>query len=81
MTKQETLEAARRGEGCLGRSQDDEPVFVLTARDRIGAQAVRAWAHIAAAHDVDAGKVRGAFEVADRMDAWRGAHGGGKVPD
>lgn len=44
MTKQETIDAAAMGEGCLGRSQADEPVFVLVARDQIAASVVRDWA-------------------------------------
>jgi len=43
-TKQQTLEAAARGEGCLGRAADDEPVFVLRAHDRIAPAIVRQWA-------------------------------------
>lgn len=44
MTKQEELEANARGEGCLGRSQLDEPVFILCGRDPDAGAAVRKWA-------------------------------------
>ena len=33
MTKAEELKRAAEGKGCLGKSADDEPVFVLCARD------------------------------------------------
>lgn len=84
MTKKETLDAAARGEGCLGRSQDDEPVFVLVARDKMAADVVVKWASDAMrfgglkANDP---KIVSAMELAAEMDAWREAHGGGKVPD
>lgn len=81
MTKREELERAARGEGCLGRSQDDEPVFVLVARDRYAAQTVREWADTVAFMHGPSPKTDEARQLADRMDAWREAHGGGKVPD
>lgn len=31
MIKADEVAALARGEGCLGRSQDDEPVFILCA--------------------------------------------------
>ena len=40
MIKAKELEAASHGEGCLGKSQDDEPVFVLVARDLTAPRAV-----------------------------------------
>jgi hypothetical protein len=90
MTKREELDAAAKGEGCLGRSQDDEPVFVLVARDILAAKLVRLWAdqynellllQRGALTMPQAKKYREALDLAARMDAWRTAHGGGKVPD
>lgn len=93
MNKKETLEAAARGEGCLGRSQDDEPVFVIVARDVTAAETVRAWAGAYVNAAITGGvttladgcpfvaKARDAIGIAAEMDAWREAHGGGKVPD
>lgn len=84
MTKKETLEAAARGEGCLGRSKDDEPVFVLVGRDELAAKVVRYWSQL-----VDAGthpdspsrkKAMDARSEADEFDRWRIANGG-KMPD
>ena len=46
MTKAEVLAAALRGDGPLGRAADDEPVFVLIARDVLASSIVRAWADL-----------------------------------
>jgi hypothetical protein len=88
-TKREELAANARGEGCLGKSQDDEPVFVLVARDRIAADIVRDWAYKfldlrtrTNSFDAEASaKYDDALRLAGAMEAWRDAHGGGKVPD
>lgn len=84
MTKRETIAAAIRGEGCLGRSRDDEPVFTLVGRDAVAAHAIRYWAQM-----VDAGtmpdspsrqKAMEARSQAAEFDRWRIEHGG-KMPD
>lgn len=36
----------KAGKGCLGRSHDNEPVFVLTGRDKLAAQVVEFWANL-----------------------------------
>lgn len=81
MTKAEELAAVAKGEGCLGRSQDDEPVFVLVARDKFAASTVRKWAETVAHFRGHSAKTDEAYALADRMDVWREAHGGGKNPD
>lgn len=43
MIKSDAVKALAKGEGCLGRSQDDEPVFILVARDRTSSKTVRQW--------------------------------------
>lgn len=43
-TAKETIEAALRGEGCLGKAADDEPVFVLRAQDLTAPERVLDWA-------------------------------------
>jgi hypothetical protein len=82
MIKADEVAALKRGEGCLGKSADDEPVFVLVARDRTSSKTVRQWVQNAR----DAGcqneeKLDEALRLAVQMDQWREAHGGGKVPD
>lgn len=81
MTKAEEVAALALGLGCLGKSQDDEPVFILVARDKYAASTVRDWANRIIAIHGSTTKACEALEQADRMDAWRDAHGGGKVPD
>lgn len=81
MTKREVLDAAARGEGCLGRSQDDEPVFVVCARDLLSTQTVLKWEALAEASGVSYEKRKGAIQDAADMTTWRNAHGGGKIPD
>ena len=44
MTKKDELEAALKGEGCLGRSADDEPVFTICGRDPVAGDVLRYWA-------------------------------------
>ena len=80
MTKAEVLAAAARGEGPLGRSADEEPVFVLVARDVFAVAAVEDWIRSAAHAGVPDLKVHGARQVYAAMLAWRKAHGA-KVPD
>lgn len=82
MRAQDEIAAAIQGEGCLGRSAPDEPVFILVARDRTASKTVRFWAQAAK----DAGcqneeKIAEAMRLATQMDDWRERHGGGKVPD
>lgn len=89
MTKVEELTAAAEGRGCLGRSQDDEPVFVLVARDQTSSGTVRDWARRFLELRMSLGtfdaaakaKYDEALAAAERMADWRDAHGGGKVPD
>jgi len=84
-TKKEELERASLGMGALGEASDDEPTFILRAQDKLAALTVRHWANLVeAATDPDSpsrAKVAGARELARKMDVWRDAHGGGKIPD
>jgi hypothetical protein len=78
MTKAEEL--SNPG-SCFSHSQDDEPLFVLCARDQIASAIVRDWAERAAYRGVNAAKINEALQLAEAMDVWRKAHGGGKLPD
>jgi hypothetical protein len=77
ITKSDVLAAAGRGEGALGKSDDDEPVFVVTARDVCAEATVRAWLHAAARAGVPGVKRAKAAEVLSEMLAWKVE----KVPD
>jgi hypothetical protein len=81
MTKADVLDATARGEGCLGKSADDEPVFVLVARDVFATSAVDDWIRAAERAGVNTDKLEDARRVRVAMRAWRLAHDGGKVPD
>ena len=70
MTKSKTMMEAAAGEGCLGRSQADEPVFVICARDPQGGHVVRLWAKGAIDHRVDPDKIADALRIASSMDEW-----------
>lgn len=84
-TKKEVLDAAARGEGCLGKSQDDEPVFVLVGRDACASHAIRSWANFVDAQTLpDSASRRKSIQArldAVEFDRWRAARGGGKMPD
>ena len=67
MTKKEVLEQAARGEGCLGKAGDDEPVFILRAQDALAAGLIEAWAEEAEARGCPSSKVQGALLIAAAM--------------
>ena len=69
-TKKEVLEQALRGEGCLGRAADDEPVFVLRAQDKVASPLVSDWADFAEALGCPPEKIADARALADQMRAW-----------
>ena len=81
MTKQKELEANAKGEGCLGRSQDDEPLFILCARDVLAVSTVDFWIRQAEHAGVPDPKLNDARRLLRAMLDWRETHGGGKTPD
>lgn len=76
LTKKEVLEAALRGEGCLGKAADDEPVFVLRAQDALASELVDIWAIRASVLVPSVGpeatghKVTEARQIAEAMRDW-----------
>lgn len=76
ITAKEVREAAARGEGCLGKAADDEPVFVLRAQDCHAAELVEKWAIWVSVAVPQAGgrgmadKVAEANLIADQMRRW-----------
>lgn len=80
-TAKEEREAAARGEGCLGKAADDEPVFVLRAQDYIAPWAVKSWvSHALATNRVPSAKIEEAMRLCDQMRKWQKTHGC-KAPD
>ena len=61
---------AANGEGCLGKADDLEQVFILRAQDKLAPALVRAWATLADAHGCNKDKVNEAFECANAMERW-----------
>ncbi|MBO9500798.1 hypothetical protein [Brevundimonas sp. A19_0] len=47
-----------------------EPIFVIRGRDAVGAEAVRAWANLAAKAGAPIEAVELALQQADRLEAW-----------
>lgn len=69
-TKKHELEMAARGEGCLGKAADNEPVFILRGQDKLAPALVVAWARLAAEHGCGMGKVKEALDLAHSMASW-----------
>lgn len=72
-TKRETIEAANRGEGCLGKAHPDEPLFILRASDQFAPELIELWAeNVEKARDgVSSPKIRQARALAHQMRAWQ----------
>lgn len=56
---------------CLNRAGDDEPVFVLRAKDVLAAQTVRLWASMAAGTNHSEEQIAEAGMIAKQMEDWR----------
>ena len=59
-------------ESTLNRAADDEPLFVIRAKDKLSASMVRQWAEAAAmtqAHEPE--KIEEARMLAETMENWR----------
>lgn len=77
-TKAMELKLAAEGRGCLGRSRDDEPIFVLCGRDPFAPIAIEAWCDAiekvtprGMMSDAKTAKIKEARELAASMIAWR----------
>lgn len=78
MKKKDEMAAALKGEGCLGKAADDEPVFILRAQDVLAGDVVRFWADILEMRHHSQGtktaavkaKISEARGLARQMDEW-----------
>ncbi len=62
-------------ESCLNRAEDDEPLFVIRAKDKVSASAVRTWAEwalLTGIHEPE--KIQEARAIAEDMENWRKVH-------
>jgi len=64
-TKREELQS-----GCMFRADDDEPVFVLRATDKLAPDLIRQWAILAHAKGCPEVKCDEAVKCAEAMEAW-----------
>ena len=64
------IDEINQADSCLGKAYDDEPVFVLRAKDPIGAKTVRMWAALAYPEHEEAKRLE-AQKLAAAMDEWR----------
>jgi hypothetical protein len=67
--------------GVLTRVAEDEPVFILRAKDKHAADVVRLWAKKAELSGTPRAKVDEALDLAHEMDRWAKVNGGARVPD
>lgn len=81
-TKKDCMEAAARGEGCLGKARDDEPVFVLRGQDITMPRLIASWAILVKRENggVDNDKTIEAMKFVGEIVDWQAAHYT-KVPD
>lgn len=59
---------------CFNRSGEDEPIFVLRARDPIAAATVNAWVKLAKEREIHKDRIEEALSHAQRMQDWRATH-------
>ena len=66
---------------CLNRAADDEPIFVLRAKDPLAAKSVEDWAARAVLSGLHDDKAKAAYRFAQAMRAWRLEHFPGAPPE
>lgn len=61
---------------CLNKAADDEPIFVIRAKDPLGAATVLQWAQAAERHNThEPERISQARMLANTMMNWRAAKG------
>jgi hypothetical protein len=81
-TKREELEKLARGEGCLAKAADDEPIFILVGDDKFAPALVVLWVELAITFGSPRGKFQEAARLLTRMRQWQEDHPDRvKVPD
>lgn len=65
----------KNDDACLAKVADDEPIFVLRAKDLLAPMIVLHWAELASRLGcLDQGKWDEAIELAEKMDEWQRNH-------
>ena len=69
--KKDELKLLKKGEGCLGKAADDEPVFILRGQDLCAPHAIRTWVSMARTlGTATPDKLAEAEKCAKMMEAW-----------
>lgn len=66
--------------GVLSRVAEDEPVFVLRAKDALAVGAIEVWISLAEEAAVSPSKIAEADELCGLMEEWQHRNGS-KIPD
>jgi hypothetical protein len=68
LTKRQVID----GPSCLTRAAEDEPVFVLRAKDPAAPAAMRAWAKFSSENELhEPEKIAQAYQEAHQFEEWR----------
>ncbi len=66
---------------CYNKAEDDEPMFVLLARDPVAPMVIKLWADLRTYLGIDNlntneghAKLKEAFELAKAMECWKAKH-------
>lgn len=62
--------ATKHNSDCLRKADDNEPIFVLRAQDRVAPAAIRYWASLALQSGLPAEKYHEALAAAEEMEKW-----------
>jgi hypothetical protein len=60
---------------CLAKVADDEPIFVLRAKDKLAPVLVALWCELAGLHGCPDAKIAEASGLRDLMRGWQAEHG------
>jgi hypothetical protein len=75
MTKQDEM---GNPSSCLNKAANDEPIFILRAKDPVAIQVIMFWYRLRTLADMDHGLHR-MEDVIDQFDDWRDKKGLGRV--
>lgn len=80
VTAKEVIAGLDKGRGCLANAHEDEPVFVLRAKDVCFQGAVSRWLEIARRHGVNHDKIEGVERILQSAQVWQSKNET-KIPD
>lgn len=80
ITRRNVIDALAEGQGVLGKAHDNEPVFILRARDPSARTVVQYWISRAKMLGTDPAKLAEAKAIEDAIEEWNARYGS-RVPD